>query len=180
MTAKTKTLHDLFLHQLRDVHYAERHGAKMLGKLGKAASDEALASTLDGFSRQLHDRAEHLDGVFEALGKKAHGVPCEAMQGLVEEAKDLLDEFEDSEALDAGLLAAAQAIAHYGVARYGALMAWGGQLDLADDVRSPIAAALDERKRMVTALDGSASKAEPPPADPDRLTLQTAALAGLA
>ena len=102
------------------------------------------------------------------------------MQGLVEEAKDLLDEFEDSAALDAGLLAAAQAIAHYGVARYGALVAWGGQLDFADGVRLPIAAALDERKRMVPALDGAASRVETPASAPDRLTLKTAALAGLA
>jgi ferritin-like metal-binding protein YciE len=179
--ASKKTLHDLFLHQLRDVHYADKHAAKLFSKLAKAAADGTLKGAFETFGQQTHDQVDRLDAIFDQLDKKSHSVPCEAMQGIVEEAKELLHDFEDSEALDAGLVAAGQAVTHYGIARYGTLRTWSMQLGLGD-VTPLIDTALSERRQMNDALDALARTASAPMMDPGEgiLTPKMAALTGLA
>ena len=132
MGSKSKTLGDLFLHTLKDVYYAEKHIGKLLSKLRKAAVAEELKQAFDEHREQTVTHVERLERVFELLGKKVHAVPCEAILGLIEESKEVIDEFEDSPALDAGLIAAAQAVEHYEIARYGALAAWASLLALTD------------------------------------------------
>ncbi|WP_131194021.1 ferritin-like domain-containing protein [Lichenihabitans psoromatis] len=130
MGSKTRTLSDLFMHTLKDVYYAERHIGKTLPKLAKAADSDELKQAFEQHRDETHAQIERLEQVFELLGKKVQSVPCEAIQGIIEEAKDVMDEFEGSPALDAGLIAAAQAIEHYEIARYGALRSWASQLGL--------------------------------------------------
>jgi ferritin-like metal-binding protein YciE len=114
MPAKEKTLNDLFLHTLKDVFYAEKQILKALPKMAKAAESEELKQ------------------VFEMLGKPARGVQCEAINGIIEEGKEVMEDFAESEALDAGILAAAQAVEHYEITRYGSLKTWAQELGMPD------------------------------------------------
>ncbi len=128
MSSKSKTLNDLFLHTLKDMLYAEKHIGKALAKMAKAAQADDLKEALDSHRDETQGQIDRLDQVFKLLDKKAQAVPCEAIQGIIEETKEVMDDFEDSEALDAGLIAAAQAMEHYEIARYGALKTWASQL----------------------------------------------------
>lgn len=181
MASKHKTLHELFHHQLKDLYFAERHAAKILVRMARAADAEALRAALEKRhdDRTLH--VERLEAVFEALDKKAHGVPCEAMQGLVEETRTLIDDFEPGPVLDAGLLAAAQAIEHYVIARYTALTLWAGRLGLT--AARPAETTLAEAKAALegwTALARTATAPDPaPPHGTEPLSLKEAALVGL-
>nr|WP_314255905.1 ferritin-like domain-containing protein [uncultured Devosia sp.] len=126
--ATEKTLDDLFLDTLKDIYYAERQILKALPKMAKAAQSEELAA---GFQQHLEETEGHVERllqVFELLGKPARGKTCDAILGIIEEAKSIMDEFKDTVALDAGLVAAAQAVEHYEIARYGTLKAWATQL----------------------------------------------------
>ena len=183
MSSKSKTLADLFLHHLKDLYYAEKHMGKALSKLGKAASDEALQQTLERDRDGTHSHVDRLEQVFELLDKKVHGVPCEAIQGIIEEAKELLQDFDDSPALDAGVIAAAQAMHLYAVARYGSLRTWASQLGLPEVVRL-LETSLAEERQANDRLDSLAGNLKPAPNPDDapaaaRLTLKTAALSGL-
>lgn len=180
MASKHKTLHELFHHQLKDLYFAERHAAKILVKMAKAADAEGLRVALD----RRHDdgtvHIERLEAIFEALDRKAHGVPCEAMQGLVEETKTLIEDFEPGPVLDAGLVAAAQAIEHYVIARYTALTVWGAQLGLA--VARPAETTLAEAQTALetwTALARATAPDDPHPRGGEPLSLKEAALVGL-
>ncbi len=183
MSSKSKTLTDLFLHHLKDLYYAEKHMGKALSKLGKAATDEALQQTFERDRDETHAHVDRLESVFGLIDKKVHAVPCEAIQGIVEEAKELLQDFEDSPALDAGVIAAAQAMHLYALARYGSLRIWAAQLDLPEAVRL-LDASLAEEKQANDRLDSLAGKLKPLPTPDDeppaaRLALKTAALSGL-
>lgn len=120
-----KDLNEMFLHFLQDMYYAERQVMKTLPKLAKAAQNKDLK---DMFTQSREEKPQHIEQmqhVFELVGKRARGVTCEAMNGLIEEAEELLEEAkEPSAARDAGLIACAQAMAHYGMARYGTMVAW--------------------------------------------------------
>lgn len=183
MASKHKTLHELFHHQLKDLYFAERHAAKILVKMAKAADADGLRAAFDKRHDDRTVHIERLEAIFDALDKKAHGVPCEAMQGLVEETRTLIDDFEPGPVLDAGLLAAAQAIEHYVIARYTVLTLWGGQLGLA--AARPAETTLAEAR---TALEGWAALARtatatasdhPTSRGPEPLSLKEAALVGL-
>jgi ferritin-like metal-binding protein YciE len=133
--AGIKTFDDLFLHTLKDVYYAERQILKALPKMAKAAEDPALRDAFMLHREQTQQQVERLQQVFEALGKRAQGVTCEAINGLIEESEELLEEApEPSPVRDAGLIASAQAIEHYEMARYGSLSAWAKQAGKADIV----------------------------------------------
>ncbi|GGE43226.1 YciE/YciF family protein [Agaricicola taiwanensis] len=127
-----KTMDDLFLHMLKDVYHAEKQLVRALKQMAKQAKDDQLKQAFEKHREETIGQIERLDQVFEMLDKAARGVPCEAMQGLVAEAKEVIEEAEDKEVLDAGLLAAAQAVEHYEIARYGTLVAWANQLGLKD------------------------------------------------
>ncbi len=123
-----KTLNELFLHFLQDVYYAERQILKALPKMAKATQNEKLKHAFTHHREETEHHVERLQQVFEQVGKRARGTTCEAIQGLIEEGEDVINEFEPGAARDAGLAACAQAVEHYEMARYGALIAWAKAL----------------------------------------------------
>jgi len=119
------TLPELFMHFLKDVYYAERQVSKSLPKLAKAAQSPDLKQAFTEHRVETTVHIERLQKVFEILGKRAQGVTCEAINGLIEECDELLEEAKEPSAVrDAGLIACGQAIEHYEMARYGSLLAW--------------------------------------------------------
>jgi ferritin-like metal-binding protein YciE len=132
MAAKEKTLDDLFLHTLKDVYYAEKQILKALPKMAKAAESEELKQAFETHRVETEGQIERLEEVFKILGKAARGVQCEAINGIIEEGKEVMEDFAESEALDAGILAAAQAVEHYEITRYGSLKAWARELGMTD------------------------------------------------
>lgn len=135
MTVKDKDLNDLFLDTLKDIYYAEKHILKALPKMAKAASSDKLRAAFEKHHDETEGQIERLDQVFELLGKPARGKTCDAIEGILNEGKEIMEEYKGCEALDAGLLAAAQAVEHYEIARYGTLKQWAQQLGKKDVVR---------------------------------------------
>ncbi len=135
MPAKEKTLEDLFLHTLKDVYYAEKQILKALPRMAKAAESEELKQAFETHREETQGQIERLEEVFKILEKPARGVQCEAINGIIEESKEVMEDFADSEALDAGILAAAQAVEHYEITRYGSLKTWAEELGMRDAVK---------------------------------------------
>ena len=123
-----KQLDDLFLDTLKDIYYAERQILKALPKMAKAATSEDLKAGFEQHKSETEVHVERLEKVFELLGKSPRGKTCDAILGIIEEAKEIMDEFKGTQALDAGLVSAAQAVEHYEMARYGTLATWAKQL----------------------------------------------------
>jgi len=128
MAAQEKTLDDLFLDTLKDIYYAEKQILKTLPKMAKAAQSPDLKKAFETHRDETEGHIERLTEVFELIGKAPRGKTCDAILGIIEEGKAIIEEFEGSPALDAGLVAAAQAVEHYEMARYGTLKAWAQQL----------------------------------------------------
>ena len=128
MPAKQKTLDDLFLETMKDIYHAEKQLLRALPKMAKAAESEELRKAFQTHRDETEKQVERLERVFEMIDKPARGKACAAMQGLVEEGKEVMEDFKGSDALDAGLLAAAQAAEHYEISRYGTLRTWAKQL----------------------------------------------------
>ena len=141
-----RKLEDLFFHLLRDVYHAEKQATRAMPKMAKAIENEELRQAMETHQEETLAQVERLEQVFELLGKKPRGQTCEAIQGLVEEAKEVMEEVEDPNVLDAGILAAAQAIEHYEIARYGTLRAWAEELGM-NDVAKLLQQTLDEEKK---------------------------------
>jgi ferritin-like metal-binding protein YciE len=125
-----KTLNDLFLDHLKDIYYAEKKIFRTLPKMVKAAQEPDLKQAFTTHREETQSHIERLEQVFEMLGKRAQAKPCEAINGIVAEGDETIEEFGDSAAIDTGLVAAGQAVEHYEMARYGALAAWAGQLHM--------------------------------------------------
>lgn len=125
-----KTLKDLFHETLKDIYYAEKQVYRTLPKLAKGAQSPELKEAFLHHREETQGQIERLEQVFEAIEKPARGKTCEAIKGLVEEGNEVLEDFEDSPALDAGLLACGQAVEHYEMARYGSLISWAKQLGM--------------------------------------------------
>jgi ferritin-like metal-binding protein YciE len=123
-----KQLDDLFLDTLKDIYYAERQILKALPKMAKAAQSPELRAGFEQHKSETEVHVERLEQVFELLGKPARGKTCDAILGILEEGKDIMDEYKGTSALDAGLVSAAQAVEHYEIARYGTLATWAKQL----------------------------------------------------
>ncbi|RXT46407.1 hypothetical protein B6S44_26745 [Bosea sp. Tri-44] len=130
MASEPKTLNDLFLDTLKDIYYAEKQILKALPKMAKAATSPELKQAFEKHRDETETHVERLGDVFEIIGKAPRGKTCDAILGIIEEGKSIMEEFEGSPALDAGLLAAAQAVEHYEISRYGTLKAWAQQLGL--------------------------------------------------
>jgi ferritin-like metal-binding protein YciE len=113
MPAKQKTLDDLFLHTLKDIYYAEKKILRNLRTMEKAAEAEELRQAFVTHRAETEGQIERLEQVFELLGKPARGVTCEAINGILQEGESILEDFGESEAADASLVAAAQAVEHY-------------------------------------------------------------------
>ena len=127
-----KDLKALFLHQLKDTYFAENAILKALPQLTEVAQAEELRGAFAVHLKETEGQVKRLEKVFELLGEQPEGVECKAIQGIIEESQEILQEFRDGEALDAGLIAAAQAVEHYEITRYGTLLAWAKQLGLAE------------------------------------------------
>lgn len=122
--AAAKTSDDLFLHFLQDIYYAERQILKALPKMAKIAHSPELKQALTHHREETQHQIENLQKVFEAIGKRVKGQTCEAINGILEEGEEAIEEFGPGVLLDAAMVANAQAVEHYEMARYGALIAW--------------------------------------------------------
>lgn len=140
-----KTLKSLFEDTLRDIYYAERQILKALPKMAKAANSTKLADGFEQHRQETEVHVERLEKVFEMLDKSPRGKTCEAILGIIEEGKEIMEDFKSSPALDAGLAAAAQAVEHYEIARYGTLKTWAEQLGM-DDAAKLFGQTLEEEK----------------------------------
>jgi ferritin-like metal-binding protein YciE len=129
-----KSMDDLFLHLLKDMYHAEKQVLKALPKMAKNSESSELKDAFETHLKETEGQVDRLEKVFDLLGKRAQGKVCAAMEGLVEEGKEAIDEIEDPEVLDAALLAGAQAVEHYEISRYGTLIAWAKQIGLSDAV----------------------------------------------
>jgi len=123
-----QSMDDLFVHTLRDVYYAEKQIVKALPEMIEKAHDPQLKQGLQSHLRETENHVKRLDQVFQRLGEKAQGIDCPAIDGIIEEADEVAGEVEDDSVLDAALIAAAQAVEHYEMARYGTLIAWANHL----------------------------------------------------
>lgn len=132
--AKEMTLNDLFYDTLKDIYYAERQILKALPKMARAAQSAELKQGFQKHKEETEGQVERLQQVFEIIGKRAQGKTCEAIQGIIAEGEEIMEEFKGTPALDAGLISSAQAVEHYEIARYGTLSAWAKQLGYKDAV----------------------------------------------
>ncbi len=133
--AKEKTLDDLFLDTLKDIYYAERKILKALPKMARAAASDDLKAAFQKHKDETEIHVERLQQIFELLGKRAQGKTCPAIDGIIEEGEEIMDEFKGTPALDAGLISAAQAVEHYEITRYGTLKRWAEVLGMKDAVK---------------------------------------------
>ena len=152
-----KSLDDLIMHFLQDVYYAERQLLKALPKMAKNAQAPALKEAFTAHREETVHQIERLEQVFEHLGKRAKAVPCEVIKGLIEETEDVLGDSDVGAVRDAGLIACGQAVEHYEMARYGALIAWS-QAAGHKDVVGLLQQTLDEEKKADKLLNDLALK----------------------
>jgi ferritin-like metal-binding protein YciE len=140
-----KKLDDLFLDTLKDIYFAEKKILTALPKMAKAAQSEELKGAFQKHEGETEQHVARLEKVFKALGQPAKGKTCDAIVGIIEEGKEIMEEYADMPALDAGLLAAAQAVEHYEIARYGTLKTWAEELGHGEIVKL-LDATLSEEK----------------------------------
>jgi len=144
--AREKTLEDLFHDTLKDIYYAERKILKALPKMQRAAQAEELKAAFEKHKQETEGHVERLQQVFEIMGKRAQGKTCDAIEGIISEGEEIMDEFKGTAALDAGLISAAQAVEHYEITRYGTLKRWATELGMADAAKLLDATLQEESK----------------------------------
>jgi ferritin-like metal-binding protein YciE len=132
MAKAPKTLDDLFHDTLKDIYYAEKKILSALPKMAKAAENKDLTAAFEKHRAETQEHVARLEEVFEMIDHKPQGKKCPAIDGIIEEGAEIIEEYKGSAALDAGLVAAAQAVEHYEIARYGTLHAWAQALGLSD------------------------------------------------
>jgi ferritin-like metal-binding protein YciE len=140
-----KTMDDLFVHTLRDIYYAEKQILKALPDMIEKATDPQLKQGFQSHLAETKGHVERVEEVFKMHGVAAKAVNCPAIDGILEEANEVAGEVEDKRVLDAALIAAAQAVEHYEITRYGTLVAWAKQLGR-NDCASVLQKTLDEEK----------------------------------
>src|SRR6202046_5068468 len=128
--AKQKDLRELFHDTLKDIYFAEKKILSALPKMAKAAQAEDLKEAFEKHEEETQGQVDRLEKVFEEIDEAPRGKTCDAIMGIIEEGQEVMKEFKGAPALDAGLLAAAQAVEHYEIARYGTLKTWAGELGL--------------------------------------------------
>ncbi|SER98020.1 Ferritin-like metal-binding protein YciE [Tranquillimonas rosea] len=127
-----KDLNALFTHFVRDIYYAERQILKTLPKMARKAQSPDLREAFEMHHEETEGQIERLEQVFELLDLKPRGVTCEAIDGILAEGKEIMEETDSPDARDAGMIAAAQAVEHYEITRYGTMISWARQLGLTD------------------------------------------------
>ena len=152
MAKSSKNLQDLFHETLKDIYFAEKKILASLPKMAKAAHDSDLRAAFEKHEHETEGQVERLEKVFTLIEQPVRGKTCEAVNGIAEEAKDIMKEFKDSPALDAGLIASAQAVEHYEISRYGTLKAWAEELGLEEAV-GLLEETLQEEKKTDQALN---------------------------
>jgi ferritin-like metal-binding protein YciE len=158
MAKEPKQLQDLFHDALKDIYFAEKKILVALPKMAKAAQTQELT---DAFEKHLHEtegQVERLEQIFALFEETPRGKNCPAIIGIIEEGKEVIDDYKDSPALDAGLVAAAQSVEHYEITRYGTMIAWARELGLNDAVPL-LEATLAEEKATDEALTQLAESA---------------------
>lgn len=123
-----KTMDDLYTHTLQDIYYAENHIVKALPKMIDKAANAQLKQAFEAHLEETKQQVRRLEKVFEVLGQEAKGTTCPAIKGIIEEAEELISDCDDAHVRDAAMLAAAQAVEHYEMTRYGTLIAWSERL----------------------------------------------------
>jgi ferritin-like metal-binding protein YciE len=155
--ATTKGINELLLSFMQDIYYAERQILKALPKMAKAAQNEKLQQALMHHREETQGQVDRLQKAFEALGKRARAQTCEAINGIIEEGEEVIEEFEAGPVRDAGIVANAQAVEHYEMARYGTIIAWArgcGQ----NEVVKLMEETLEEEKKADKLLNDMAVK----------------------
>ena len=140
-----KDLKALFHHTLKDTYFAENAILKALPQMAQAAQSDELRGAFSVHLEETRNQVKRLEQVFQLLGERPEGVECKAIQGIIEEGQEVMREFQGGEALDAGLIASAQAVEHYEITRYGTLIAWARELGR-NDCASVLQQNLDEEK----------------------------------
>jgi ferritin-like metal-binding protein YciE len=135
MAKKSKHLNDLFHDTLKDIYFAEKKILKTLPKMAKAAQAPELKQAFKKHHTETQGHIDRLEKVFAIIDKKPVGKTCAAIVGITDEGAEIMDEYKGSPALDAGLLAAAQAVEHYEISRYGTMKTWAAELGLKDAVK---------------------------------------------
>jgi ferritin-like metal-binding protein YciE len=148
MPRQPKKLEELFHDTLKDIYFAEKKILSTLPKMAKAAQNEDLQDAFEKHRAETEGHVERLEKVFSMIGKKPQGKTCKAIVGITEEGAEIMEEYDGSPALDAGLLAAAQAVEHYEISRYGTLRTWAEELGMED-----AAALLEETLKEEKATD---------------------------
>lgn len=158
MAKEPKKLDELFHDTLKDIYFAEKKILATLPKMAKAAQSGDLKSAFEDHRDQTEGHVERLDRIFEMIDKKPQGKTCPAIIGITDEGAEIISEYKGSPALDAGLLAAAQAVEHYEISRYGTLRTWAEELGL-DEAASLLQQTLDEEEETDEALTELAKSA---------------------
>lgn len=141
-----KTMEDLFVETLKDIYYAEKQILKALPGMVKKAGAKELKTALENHRQETEDQVERLERVFEMFEIAARGKKCQAIEGIIAEAKEHMDDIEDPKVLDAGMIGSAQAVEHYEITRYGTLISWAKQLGR-DDAIELLEANLEQEKK---------------------------------
>ena len=158
MAKEPKKLDELFHDTLKDIYFAEKKILSTLPKMVKAAQNEELKAAFEKHRGETEGQVERLEQVFAIIEKKPQGKTCAAIVGITDEGAEIMEEYKGSPALDAGLLAAAQAVEHYEISRYGTLKAWAEELGL-DDAAELLQETLDEEEATDEALTEIAKSA---------------------
>ena len=151
MAKEPKKLDELFHDTLKDIYYAEKKILAALPKMAKAAESDDLRAAFEKHHGETEEQISRLEQVFEAIDEKPQGKKCAAIEGILEEGQEIIKEYKGSPALDAGMLAAAQAVEHYEISRYGTLKCWAGELGYNEAVKL-LDATLAEEKNTDKAL----------------------------
>jgi ferritin-like metal-binding protein YciE len=151
MAKEPKKLEELFHNTLKDIFFAEKKILAALPKMAKAADSEDLAAAFEKHRGETEEHVARLEQVFQLIEEKAQGKTCAAIMGIIEEGQEVMKEYKGSPALDAGLLAAAQAVEHYEMSRYGTLRTWAEELGL-DEAADLLEQTLKEEKATDEAL----------------------------
>jgi ferritin-like metal-binding protein YciE len=133
--ATEKNLQELFHETLKDIYFAEKKILAALPKMAKAAQSQELKAAFEKHENETEEHVARLERVFEEIEETPRGKTCDAIMGIIEEGQEVMKEFRGAPALDAGLLAAAQAVEHYEIARYGTLKTWAAELGLNEAVK---------------------------------------------
>jgi ferritin-like metal-binding protein YciE len=148
--AKEKDLNDLFLDTLKDIYFAEKKILSALPKMAKAARSPKLKAAFEKHLTETDGQVDRLEQVFALLDETPRGKTCDAIMGIIDEGKEIMSEFKGMPAIDAGLLAAAQAVEHYEISRYGTLKTWAAELGLKDAVKLLDATLKEEKNTDAT------------------------------